>query len=157
LEGTVTPYLTFATWKARSRWGSDDCNDIYAREPDKVDNALADVTEWINARLRKRYDEAQLPTNRTILGWCRDIVDFEVFLFKGGNPSSMQDGLYKEKHDTAKAEILEAANAENGLFDLPLKQNVRDTGIAKGGPLVYSEASPYTWLDRQRDALRDGG
>lgn len=152
----MTPYLTFETWKARSRWSSPDCDDIYAREQDKVDNALADTTEWVNARLRKRYDEAQLPTNRTILGWCRDIVDFEVFLIRGGNPSSMQDGLYKEKHDAAKAEIAEAANSQTGLFDLPARQDSTETGISRGGPLAYSEASPYTWMDRQAEALENG-
>lgn len=152
----MLPYLTFATWKARSRWSSDDCEDIYAREQDKVDNALADTTEWINARLRKRYDEAKLPTNRTVLAWCRDIVDFEVFLIRGGNPSSMQDALYKEKHDVAKAESKEAADSETGLFDLPLKQDVTDTGIVRGGPLGSSEDSPYAWTDQQIRGVRNG-
>jgi hypothetical protein len=153
----VDPYLTFATWKARSRWSSADCDDIYAREQDKVDNALADVTEWINARLRKRYDEAQLPTNRTILGWCRDIVDLEVFIIRGGNPSSAQDSLWVSKHDTAKAEIKEAADAKEGLFDLPLKQDSTSTGIAKGAPLGQAQAGPYTWLDEQAAAVLNGG
>ncbi len=151
----MTPYLTFATWKARSRLSSTDCDDIYAREQDKVDNSLADVTEWINSRLRKRYVEAELPTNRTILAWCRDIVDLEVFILRGGNPSSAQDALYKERHDAAKAEILEAADAKEGKFDLPLKQDVTETGISKGGPLASSEASPWAWTDVQAAAVRD--
>lgn len=152
----MIPYLTFETWKARSRLSSADCDDIYAREPTKVTTFLADTTEWINGRLRKRYNEALLPTHATILRWCRDIVDLEVFILRGGNPSSMQDSLYKEHHDTAKSEIKEAADAQNGLFDLPLKQDVTSTGVALGGPLGYSEASSYTWTDVQAEAVRNG-
>lgn len=152
----MTPYLTFETWKTRSRLSSDDCNDIYAREPTKVTTFLADTTEWINSRLRKRYDEAALPTNGTILRWCRDIVDLEIFMLRGGNPSSAQDGLYKEHHDTAKAEIKEAADAATGLFDLPLKQDVTSTGIVKGAPIMEADASPWAWMDRQAEAVRNG-
>jgi len=145
----VTPFLTFESWKARSRLGPEKCNDLYARAPVQVDTCLSDVSYWINARLRKRYDELQYPQDPTVLGWTRDIVDFDMFILQGGDPSSEQDATFKERAETARAEVKEAADAKDGLFDLPLRKDITATGVTKGYPRACSDASPYTWTDRQ--------
>jgi len=63
--------------------------------------------------------------------------------------------LAKEQHDIAVAELKEAADSKDGLFDLPLRADTTATGVSKGGPRGYSEASPYTNLDRQRARRRN--
>ena len=55
----------------------------------------------------------------------------------------------KAERDAALAEIKEAADSEQGLFDLPTNDVVGDSAIGHAGPLAYTEASPYVSADRQ--------
>ena len=59
--------------------------------------------------------------------------------------------------ERAREQMKEAADSEIGLYDLPLLNDVTTDGISKGGPLGYSEQSPYSWTDEQADAIRSGG
>ena len=74
----------------------------------------------------------------------------------GFTSAARQDKLIVEAEAAAKSEVTEAADSEEGKFDLPLRQDTTATGVSKGGPLGYSEVSPYTWTDRQREALSYG-
>ncbi len=49
----------------------------------------------------------------------------------------------------------EAADSAEGLFELPLRADLETSGVSKGGPLGYTEASPYRWTDRQADDGRN--
>jgi hypothetical protein len=75
-----------------------------------------------------------------------------AYLKRGCNPSDAQlVELFKDA-EKAEAEIKEAADSETGLFDLPLQSGA--SAISKGGPLSYSETSPYVWSTLQRDTGR---
>ena len=75
-------------------------------------------------------------------------------LKRGVDPSDQQFSEIREDATKAEKEIEEAANSHDGLFDLPLLDSEKTSGISKGGPRVYSEASPYVFMDVQRDAGR---
>lgn len=154
----MAAYLTLALWKARTKMASADVDDLEGREPGKIDSFLLARSERaLNARLRKRYAAPFVaPYPEAVLSWLTDLVTFDAFMLRGFNPSSMQDQLVADEAKRAEAEILEAANSDVGLFDLPLRQDTTTSGIARGGPFGYAEASPYAWIDRQRERVQNG-
>lgn len=150
-------YLTFATWKARSSMSDDDANDLEARYPGHIALKIGERQAWIDGKLKKRYAAPfEAPEPEIVLAWLVSLVTFDAYKKRGFNPSSTQDQLIAKEAEDAKAEVQQAADANEGLFDLPLRQNTTASGISRGGPLGYSEHDPYTWVDRQRDAARNG-
>lgn len=151
-------YLTLAQWKARTVMGSAAVDRIEVREPGKILSFLVRCSQNpINARLRKRYAAPfKDPVPEAVLGWLTDLVTLLAFMLEGFNPDSAQDQLIVDAAKKADAEILEAADAEKGLFDLPLREDTTSSGIVNGAPLGSSDESPWAWLDRQREAVRNG-
>ncbi len=98
------------------------------------------------------------PVPEAVLEWLTKIVTFELYLKRGVDPSDSSIAFVKEQYDGptgALTELKEAADAQAGLFDLPLN-DTRDTSArTKAGPLVYAEASPYVSFDIQRADGRD--
>jgi hypothetical protein len=107
-----------------------------------------DVGRWleiksahIRARLVKRYavdftDPGPVPEQ--IIAWLVALVDIEVWKCVGGNPEGREDGWYDKDRERVEAELKEAADAEGGLFELPLRSTdpVGDSAVNKGGPFV---------------------
>ncbi len=139
-------YLTTAEWKLRTLMPSPDAD---ALDVAWVQLQLDDVSDTIDARLRKRYGAPFLtPYPKAVLRWLTQIVTRAAYLKRGIDPLDPQMVEYIKDADTAAAELLEAANSETGLFDLPL--NVAGaSAITVGGPRGYSETSPYVGFDVQ--------
>lgn len=155
---TANSYLDLDEFKARTVMPSEDVEELELRSPGYVLKRLEVWTSRINARLRKRYAVPfGAPIAEIVLGWLADIVTVEAYLRRGWNSADEQAADIKEARETALAEIKEAASSETGLFDLPLRQNTTETGISRGGPLAYSEASPYAWTDIQAAEVLRGG
>ena len=147
-------YLTLATFKARTVMPAADVDRVEAAATGWIDQKLASRSAAIDARLAKRYDVPfSTPIPEAVLDWLARIVTPDVYFKRGVNPSDEQFAAYKGEADAAWAEIDRAADSVTGLFDLPLRQDTTMTGIARGTPLSYSEASPYTFTDRQREAV----
>lgn len=119
---------------------------------------LEQGSRWIDSRLRKRYDApfdvATCP--EIIKSWLTRLVTLRCFVRRGVDPTDPQFELYRADAEAALEEIKEAANAVEGLFDLPLKDSEKTTGIVHGAPFGYAEAGPYDWLDVQYEAVRNG-
>lgn len=118
-------------------------------------------SSWIDSRLRKRYAApfaAAPDTPPVVMGWLARIVDRELYLKRGVNPDDQQIGDVKDRALEAKAEVKEAADSKDGLFELPLRASQPTAqGVSRGGPLMYTEVSPYTWSSVQRDTAADEG
>lgn len=120
-----------------------------------VDSTLIIETSRINTRLRKRYavpfEAATCP--EIVRGWLVAAVTPLLYKRRGVDQSDAQFQSLLDAAEAALAEQKEAADSNEGLLDLPIRQDTTETGISLGGPLGYSEPSPYDWLDVQREAV----
>jgi hypothetical protein len=154
------PYLDLTTYRARTIAPPLYLDEVEAQHPGWLLEQLTFWSSWIDSRLKKRYAApfaAPPNTPPTVLGWLARIVDAELYLKRGYDPNDKQSARVDTRADTARAEIQEAADSEKGLFELPLRADEpAATAITRGGPLGYTEQSPYTWSDVQRDAHLGG-
>lgn len=119
--------------------------------PGWVDLQLEEWSAWIDSRLRKRYAVPfQEPYPAAVTAWLTRLVTVRCFLKRGVDATDEQYVTIEQDAKEARDEILEAANGDGGLFDLPLRGNTTATGVSKGGPLGYSERSPYVAGDVKR-------
>ena len=153
----MNPYLDVVQFRVRTEMPDEDVELVESRYPGFVLARLREETAWINGRLMKRYAVPFAePVPEIVLGWLTKMVTPSVYRKRGWNATSEQDQEILSAEKTAREEIKEAANSQEGLFELPLRDNRPDiSGVSAGGPLGYSEASPYTWTDRQKEAARD--
>ncbi len=109
----------------------------------------------VYAQLRKRYD-VTFPQGvpDIVLRWIARIVTPEAYDKRGGDPSDPSLQAIRDGATLAREQIKEAADTVAGLYDLPLLSTASGSAISRGGPLSYSEQSPYSAKRRQVDAGR---
>ena len=152
----TTPYLDLPGFRGLTIMPSGDVDLLEATVPGWISIQLVHASRWIDSRLAKRYEAPfASPFPEAVGAWLARIVTLRAFLKRGVNPTDAQFVEIKADADQAVAEIKEAADSEDGLFDLPLRADTSSSGISRGGPRVYSEASPYVWTDLQVDMGRD--
>lgn len=153
-------YLTPTTYADLTIAPAEYIQQVEAIAPRWLAAQLEYWSSWIDSRLCKRYAvpfAAAPDTPPAVTGWLARIVDRELFLKRGIHPDDEQNGDVKERALEAKAEVKEAADSSAGLFELPLRAATPTaSGISRGGPLMVSEVSPYTWSEVQRDAAQGG-
>lgn len=117
-----------------------------------IDETLKDESDEMNARLRKRYIAPfASPYPRVVTKWLGRIVTPLLYLKRGVDASDEQYVEAVRLATKADEEIQQAADAVEGLFELPLRQDQQTAGVTRGTPLGYSEATPYDWTDRQAE------
>ncbi len=122
-------------------------------------NKGKDVTWWleaasaeINMRLVKRYAvdfSSPGPVPDAIVKWLIRLVNVDVWECAGGLPEGRIDGWADESRKQVYAECEKAADAENGLFEVPLKNTdpLGNSAINKGAPIVRSYLTPHDVYD----------
>lgn len=154
----MTAYLTKDEFKARTLMPPEYVDALELVQAGWVLAQLEQYSRWIDSRLRKRYaapfDVATCP--EIVKSWLTRIVTVRCFLRRGIDPTDPQFETVRQDALDATVEIKEAADCVEGLFDLPLKDSEKTTGITQGAPLGYAEAGPYEWVDAQREAIRNG-
>lgn len=91
---------------------------------------------------------AATPVPETVLQWLTILVSWDCYNKRGRNPQDPLIVDLKEDRVRVLAEVAQAANSQDGLFDLPVSEDL-DSAIKTGGPLFYSESSPFVSADRQ--------
>lgn len=143
-------YLTKDQFQAISTMPAAFIAEIEAKSPGWIDAQLAYESARIDAQLRKRYAVPFAdPAPLVVQGWLARIVELAAWLKRGVTSTDEQFQEYKQRALDAVNEIRDAANAETGLFDLPLTAGAASSGVTAGGPRAYSEQSPYVWTDQQ--------
>lgn len=151
----MAAYLTLEEFTALTVMPAENLSALEAVAPDWIAAQLERVSRYLDARLAKRYGVPfGDPAPATVQGWVEAIVTVRCYLKRGVDPTDAQWLEVKAAGDTAVAEIKEAANSDEGLFELPLREG-EGTAVSRGGPFGYSEASPYVWTDVQADAGHD--
>ena len=146
--------LDIAGFKARTQMPSADVDRLEVDFPGYIVRRCTVRYSWICARLAKRYAVPfATPVPEVILGWLVSLVEPDAYRKRGWNPGDEQTADIEQGAKDAREEIALAADSENGLFDLPLREDTSESGISKGGPLGYSETSPYDWIDVEAEAL----
>jgi hypothetical protein len=153
----MAAYLTVAQFRTRTELPGEDIDYLESAYPGFLGATLEVLTAWINARLFKRYSvpfpAASVPD--TVLGWLTTLVTAAAWKKRGADPAGDLGADILKAAEAARAEVTEAADAEAGAFDLPRRQDAEGaSGISRGGPLGYSEADPYQWMDRQVEQAR---
>ncbi|HEX8795458.1 MAG TPA: phage protein Gp36 family protein [Polyangiaceae bacterium] len=144
-----TPYLDLAGFTLRTIMPSGDVTLVETAAPGFIEARIAIAQQEIDSRLRKRYViPLPAPVNEKVLSWITDLVTWDAFNKRGRNPSSPEMQDVKDARDLVYTQVKEAADSQNGLYDLPLRQDAEDeSGIATGGPLGTAQRSVYTFID----------
>lgn len=157
----VAQYLTIDGFKDLTTLPDGFVDDVEAVYPKWLTAQLSYWSRWIDSRLRKRYqtpfaahdDDPATPI--TVQGWLSRIVSARVMIKRGFDPSDKSMDLVSQDYEDALAEIVEAADEEKGLFDLPEIESSDASLIRNEAPRVYSERSPYVSNDIEAEAARD--
>ena len=140
-------YLALATYKQRTT--------IDASVVQLCENKGKDVSWWlesasaqINTRLAKRYavDFASPgPVPDQIIFWLIRLVNIDVWECAGGLPEGREDGWADAARKQVYEELKEAADAENGMYELPLRSTdtLGNSAINKGGPFVHEDVTVH--------------
>jgi hypothetical protein len=143
-------YLDLTGFKASSIMPDEDVDALNTRYAAFFAAQLDNESAWIDARLRKRYDVPfASPYPKAVVRWLAALVTEKAYLKRGVDPNDQEMTSIFEAAKDARAEILEAADSDTGLFDLPLRADTTASGVSRGSPLSYSETSPYVWTDQQ--------
>jgi hypothetical protein len=158
----MATYLDIDGFKGLTLIPSGFVDDVEKVTPGWLDNQLEYWARWIDTRLRKRYaspfaahDAAPDSTPTSIQGWLARIVTVRVMLKRGVDPNDEQYITIASDAEAAMSEVLEAANSDEGWFDIPLRTDEDGSAITRGNPRSYSEQSPYVWTDEQENVGRN--
>lgn len=157
----MAAYLTPAQFKDRTIIQPARLDEIEVRHPGWIANQLLFQSDWLNSLLGKRYAVpfAAMPdTPPTVLLWLAALVTPLCYLKAGIAATDEQFSAVQGMAEQAQKQVHEAADCATGLFELPLRAGGAQ-GVTRRRTRAYTEISPYTWRDLQRDAGRreDGG
>jgi phage gp36-like protein len=152
-------YLTAAAFKERTLLPVSYVEQVIAQAPTFLDLALEERSSYIDALCGKRYAVPFVePVPNMVKRWLTALVSLDVYMKRGFNPTDDDADLFVKQFDTTITELKEAADAKDGLYQLPLKQDAAhagQSGITKGFSRVYSEGSPFVWKRLQRERGTD--
>lgn len=132
-----------------SPFNEDQAAELEASRPGHLMALSAAISSGVDARLRKRYKVPfgnPAPTNcpLKIKMWVADLLTPRAYLSLGVRPSDEQQEAIIAAAKLADSEIKEAADAKEGLFELPLLEGLTASAIDESIPLAYSEQSVFT-------------
>ena len=156
----MSSYLDITKLKNLVLIPSSYVDEVELGAPGYVQGQLDYWARWIDSKLAKRYvvpfaaHDATPATPVAVQGWLARLIAPRLMLKRGVDQNDLQFETILEDARDAKTEIDEASDAVDGLYDLPLLSTASSGGITKGGPLGYSETSPYVWADSQAEVGR---
>lgn len=147
-------------WK-RTAFNQRYCSELELKSPGLILTLDEDASRYIDTRLRKRTSTAKpyrvpIPDDlvpRIVVRWVAHLITPECFLALGTRPTDEEQAEIIKLADRAEEQIKEAADAVNGLFDIPLLDAGGDSLFDQPATLCITEQSPYSWRHKQYDAV----
>lgn len=147
----MSAYVDMAYVKLVGSMPAADIDAVETMYPGTFVGLASAVSRLFDSRLAKRYAApfaASVP--EAVKLNVAFVVVAHLWKKRGFNPGSAQDELIEKDRLEALAWLKEAADSKEGLVELPLREDLPSgDGVERGGPLGYSETSPYKWTDRQ--------
>lgn len=137
----------------------EDVRWLEERYPGLVLRIAEAVSSSFDDFLSKRYGTPfQAPYPVSLIQHVVAVVVYLLITKRGVKVEGTKLEAARLAHDLAWAWVKEAADSKDGLIELVRAQATPRGAVAvdRGGPLAYSEASPYSWMDVQRDRLASG-
>jgi len=158
----VAAYLDTDEFKLRTIIAGSFIDDLESSQPGWVDQQLESMSRRVDSRLRKRYVVPFATAPESVKLWVTQLATMRVFMRIYRAPTEQQQWVsVQEDYENAMAELKEAADSQNGLYDLPITDAADASAITKAQTAAYSEQSPYAAFDGQaayaRDEDRNGG
>jgi hypothetical protein len=144
-------YVDVPTFRAKTILAAELVIAIDGANPNFLLGCLTDWSAWLDAQLRKRYAVPFVaPIPLIVPRWVVRLAGPDVYRKRYIDPQTDQllDALTTDRTD-AKTEIQQAADAVDGLFDLPLLDTATASAVTQGLPLSSADQNPYDWIDRQ--------
>lgn len=149
----MAAYLTAAEFKSLTLATAERVERL---PPDWLTNQLEHFSEHIDDRLRKRYAAPfAAPYPRIVRMWLCQLVTPRVYLKAGIDATDEQFVAVQADAGLANEQIEAAADAKEGLYELPLRADLAGSGVTRGGPKAYTQHSPYAARDDFDDLARD--
>jgi hypothetical protein len=143
----MTTLLTTDRYRRLARVPTDWIDALAGDDPQWVDAQLELESAYVSSLLGKRYDVSKLAGSVAAQRWVAALVDEAVQMRRGFDATDQSAATYTEHANRAREDLLKAASAVDGLFDLVLLDG---TGISKGGMISYCETSPFLGARIQR-------
>lgn len=152
----MTEYLTSAELKLLGSMPGPDVDLVESKYPGVTIATIRAVGGHFDSKLVKRYAIPFVPPYpEAIKLHVARAVAWLLWLKRGYNPAGKLDELLKADNDASLAWLDQAADAQNGLVELPgVDGPLGGSNATKASPLSYSETSPYVWTDVQADVGR---
>jgi phage gp36-like protein len=148
------PYVTNVDFALLSTMPREDIEQLFDADAGWLKAQLTSASRRIDGRLAKRYAVPfVVPVPELVKYWVVRIVTPIAYLRRGVAPRDDQYVNIREDGEQAWKEVGEAADAKDGMFELPLRSDTTTSGISKGAPLGSADASPYAWTDTQYEAV----
>ena len=139
-----------------SPFDEDRCAELEAKRPGHLMALAEALSAGVDARLRKNFvTPFTKPYPLKVKMWVADLLTPRAYLSLGVKPSDDEQVSIIEAGKLANAEIKEAADAKENLFQLPNFQGSSDSIGEEPPTLAYSEQSPFTSKHVQFDAVKD--
>ncbi len=153
----MSEYITANELKMLGSMPGPDVDLVEVKYPGVTVATIRAVSGDFDSKLVKRYAMPfQVPYPEALKFHVARVVAWRLWLKRGYNPTGKLDELLKADNDGSLAWLDQAADAQNGLVELPGVDGVLGgSNATKASPLSYSETSPYVWADAQADAARD--
>lgn len=151
----ATPYITDEEFMSLTVMPREDVYQLKVTEPSWLAAQILSFSAMIDGRLSKRYACPFVsPYPEVVRRWVVRLVTPHALMRRGVNALDQMYQAIQDDATKAWEEVTEAANAKEGLWELPLKETDSTNGITRSSTLAYSERDPYSWTDVQVQAVR---
>lgn len=153
------PLFANADFRNWSTMPVEQIDALEVKAPGFLAKQILIVTSEIYAQLAKRYATPFNPIPEIVVGWGLAKVTVIAYKKRGVDPESSNFKSLLADAELADAQIQKAADAVDGLYELPLLESAATAtdAVTKGLPQSSAQSDPYSWTDVQAASFSTSG